>query len=509
MRYLKTYENHFQSNINSEIEDIFFDMINYDRVKIEVNFKRNGLFVRNKDIINVNFISKPGKGFLPLNHIESFDHLNSFLESEGYVYFADGAVYKTYEDKRKSFERDRNLSLLSINYIKNESNESIVHIGESPMRYDINDIFLELKEEKEFETLITIRQESDNQYKSGKYVNIVNQFCKVEISNENRFEYSDIEEYIERLKDYMAMNNFYCYDFSSYFGPGGEKQPKVQMDLRRQYNRFGNGRWTNKWYSFEITFKSLDPKDLTNEELKSDVYKSAADKLKKLGHIKRPEELMKWHEITKQKEVDALKLATLKDCQQMGIYQLFISYRKGGEDFSYKGDFYINLSFDSYNLDEQYPEWKQGESNLWISFSFGVIPVNDDGKEFCKNVAEPIIGLGGDKITYWLGGFWLNISRSIDIETEELKFVPEGKGYFEEYEGSWNLANRASAMKFKTTLYQIFSGDLIIRETPSVPGGMKEQIIDELCNLRGHDIDEFEDIMNSIKVLNINKLYKD
>ena len=152
---------------------------------------------------------------------------------------------------------------------------------------------------------------------------------------------------------------------------------------------------------------------------------------------------------------------------------------------------------------------KEGQNNLWINFGFGVIPVDDEGNEFCKNVIEPMIGLGGDKITYWLGGFWLNISRSIDIETEELKFIPEGRGYFEEYEGGWHLANRASAMKFKNALYQIFSGDIIIRETPSVPGGMKEHIIDELCNERGHDIDEFEAIMNSIKVLNLNKLYKD
>ena len=87
-----------------------------------------------------------------------------------------------------------------------------------------------------------------------------------------------------------------------------------------------------------------------NEELKSDVYKSAADKLKKLGHIKRPEELMKWHEITKQKEIDALKLATLKDCQQMGIYQLSLSYRKGGQDFKYKGDYAVDITINQYDV---------------------------------------------------------------------------------------------------------------------------------------------------------------
>ena len=246
-----------------------------------------------------------------------------------------------------------------------------------------------------------------------------------------------------------------------------------------------------------------------NEELKSDTYKSAADKLAKLGHKQRPEELMKWHQITKQKETDAMKLATLNDCQQLGVYQLYLGYRKDGRTYDYKGDFYINLAFDFYNLDENYPEWKDGGNTLWISFSFGVIPVNEDGKQFCKEVTEPIIGLGGDKITYWLGSFWLNISRAIDPSNEQLRFQPEGKGYFEEYEGNWYLTNRASAMRFKESLYKIFSGDIIVRETSERPGGMKEEIIDELCNERPHDIDEYEDIMNSIKSIRINQLYKD
>lgn len=246
-----------------------------------------------------------------------------------------------------------------------------------------------------------------------------------------------------------------------------------------------------------------------NEELMSSTYKSAADKLAKMCHKQRPEELMKWHEITKQKEIDATKLATLNDCKQLGVYQLYLEYSKGGQTLDYKGDFYINLVWDSYDLDERYSEWKEGENTLWISFSFGVIPVNEDGKQFCKEVVEPIIGLSSDKITYWLGAFWLNISRSIDPSNEQLILHPEGKGYFEEHEGGWHLSNRSSAMKFKDTLFKIFNGDIVIRETPQIPGGMKEQIIDELCNERSHGIDEYEDIMNSIKKINLNRLYKD
>lgn len=354
MKYLKTYENY--SDIESECNYILIDLID-DGIEIDIITREN--------IIKFDFHGK----FIPYKYIETFDHLNSFLESEGYRYFSNGTFYETYEQRRKSFEDGNRLSLLTINYIKDSES--------------------------------------------------------------------------------------------------------------------------------------------ANEELRSDVYKSAADKLTKMGHKKRPEELMKWHEITKQREIDAKKLEVLNDCKQMGVYQLYLGYKKGGQKFDYKGDFYINLVFDSYDLEERYSGWKEGNDTLWINFSFGVIPVNEDGQKFCEEVAKPIIGLGGDKITYWLGAFCLNISRSIDPENEPIRFYPENMGYFEEYEGQWHLSNRSSAIQFRNTLYKIFSGDIIIRETGDKPGGMKEDIIEELCNMREHDIDEYEDVMNSIKRMNLNKLYKD
>jgi hypothetical protein len=57
-----------------------------------------------------------------------------------------------------------------------------------------------------------------------------------------------------------------------------------------------------------------------------------------------------------------------------------------------------------------------------IDFGFGVIPVDEEGQKFCSEVVEHIIGLGGDKLTYWLGSFWLNISRGIDPDKEQLTF---------------------------------------------------------------------------------------
>ena len=78
-----------------------------------------------------------------------------------------------------------------------------------------------------------------------------------------------------------------------------------------------------------------------NEELKADTYKSAADKLAKMGHVKRPEELMKWHVVSKQREKEEAKRKALEEASELGTYKMTIDNR--GEKFT--GDFYIYFYF--------------------------------------------------------------------------------------------------------------------------------------------------------------------
>ena len=74
-----------------------------------------------------------------------------------------------------------------------------------------------------------------------------------------------------------------------------------------------------------------------NEELKADTYKSAADKLTKMGHVKRPEELMKWHVVAKEKEKNEAKRKAIEEASELGVYKMVINNR--GEKFT--GDFYV------------------------------------------------------------------------------------------------------------------------------------------------------------------------
>lgn len=116
MRWIKTYENY--SDLLVQCEDILVDLIQ-DGVSVDV-IKRNKTTYSEKeaDIIRIIFNDKGRESFNPLKYIDSFDHLNSFLESNGYRYFSDGSYYETYGQRRESFQEGGRLLLLAIDYIK-------------------------------------------------------------------------------------------------------------------------------------------------------------------------------------------------------------------------------------------------------------------------------------------------------------------------------------------------------------------------------------------------------
>lgn len=258
-----------------------------------------------------------------------------------------------------------------------------------------------------------------------------------------------------------------------------------------------------------------------NEELKSDTYKSAADKLARMGHVKRPEELMKWHDIAKEKEeiakeearlkaIEEAKRKALEQASKLGIHKLTLRDRST----KFTGDFYVYFSWDSDNFHEYYDEWKNNDnSGFWLSFNISVIPASDESKEFANEVLSKEAGISNDG-KCWLGHFGINLSEGgngyDDDGKQTLVLKPSG-GYYEEewYNIDWDMADRASAQKFKKMLYDVFSGEIVFNDSEKVPGGIKEEIIEELCNEKGHDLSEYLDFVESIKKIRLNQLYKD
>jgi hypothetical protein len=124
MRYLKAYESYSLDEkkervyIVNQCGDIFFDLI-HDGSSIDVSFPRwKSISEEPADILRIIFNDRSRSSFNPLKYIDSFYHLDSFLQSRGYKYFSDGSWYDTHEKLMKSFERGHDLLLLEVNYIR-------------------------------------------------------------------------------------------------------------------------------------------------------------------------------------------------------------------------------------------------------------------------------------------------------------------------------------------------------------------------------------------------------
>lgn len=124
MRIIKTYESYSLDEkkervyLVNQCEEIFFDLI-HDGSSIDVSFPgRKSISGEPADILRIVFNDRTRESFNPLKYIDSFYHLDSFLQSKGYKYFSDGSWYDTHEKLMKSFEKGSDLLLLQINYIR-------------------------------------------------------------------------------------------------------------------------------------------------------------------------------------------------------------------------------------------------------------------------------------------------------------------------------------------------------------------------------------------------------
>lgn len=396
-------------------------------------------------------------------------------------------------------------------------NEAKAYVGTSPMKSDIEDILFDLSDEG-FGTHITM-WEDDGAVK-GLYLQFNKSAgCRVQIGSENKFEYSDISDTVERLKDYMADNNHYVSEFTC-LDRMGEKVPMIAAEFNRQFNRLSDGKWTERFYYFTIEFRKIF--DKVSEDLDPRTYISAADKLQKFGHKRRPEILRSWaNEVRERQRVERKRIA-LEEAKKLGVYSFNFKDFKG----NFKGNCYIYFSWINDVFGEDVEYWRQEEnSSLWLRFSMGFIPADAETLAFFEDQQSIIYkNYGGpnDNGVYWLQDFAINLSLSFneitpevrlkypDVEDFEKELVPGNVSYFEEVDMSTiYLADRASAQKFKTMLFKLFNSEIIFLPTGSNPGGLIEKIREEMCGDLGFGFDEYLRFVESIKRLRLNLLYRD
>jgi hypothetical protein len=397
----------------------------------------------------------------------------------------------------------------------------------SELKSTVEDLLIDLRDE-EFETKV-----SETDYHSQKVK------VKVSIERDKEFTYSDIKLQIESVWSYLngegfEIEHFTCVEDENFeesedeftinqkikgyhwttdpetFGVKSiekEYQRKPQINKSQVYDPMNFDRIEKCFFSIIFT-KYLS----TNEELKPQTYISAADKLTKLGHIKRPEQLKAWAETIKQREIDAKHKMALEQAKKLGQFQLRFVGRGSEIRFA---NCYIQLYFNSdYYLSEMLPEWLDGERNtLWSQIMFGVHPVSEEDLEvlnwFSGDIKDYTNRMNG---IIWLQDVYINLTNQYckDENGVKLPMVSTGSVSIESSEFSEvYFANRREAIKFRNLLVDLFEGDIDYIQ----PNGkdFKEDIIETWCDHeeRPVELSELEDFIDKLRMIRLNSLYRD
>ena len=309
------------------------------------------------------------------------------------------------------------------------------------------------------------------------------------------FEMDRIEYYIEALISYLSELGFKLSEDTKIIRTDRIVNPM-------NFHSEGFSTFCDLWFI-------RDEPEETNEELKYQSYQSAADKLKKFGHVKRSEELQKWSDEIKKRETDAKAKMYEEDAKELGTYQMNIS---GYKKKIAQGNFYISFYLNTDTINDQFNNWYDG-GQLWLEFPFGVIPADDETK--AKMIEDIEAGYGKPyNGMYYFQSMYLNFSKAFTWDSEEEKkswvMEPTGSISMEDYgEVIASFSNRSSAVRFKRALIDVFEGKIVLRETDKDPGGVKGMLMDELCSERDRTFEEFLSFIDSLKKININSLYKD
>lgn len=242
-----------------------------------------------------------------------------------------------------------------------------------------------------------------------------------------------------------------------------------------------------------------------NEELKSSTYLSASRKLKKMGHVDRADRLKDWGIKREMDESMERWRENVEAFSRFGEFKFKITNPETGETLV--DNFYLILTFDELLF---YESIADGE----FPFFVGIIPKNEETIKKCEELM-PTAEFGNG--LYW--AMFFNIS--FDIVQKEVKFKSVNLfNYDESLSGDVNLADRASAGRFKNLISRIFSDSEL-----NYPSGytdaeyMYEVLVRSIMHNQNFSdyttlidgkitVFELESVSQWLKTFSANKLYK-
>ena len=254
-----------------------------------------------------------------------------------------------------------------------------------------------------------------------------------------------------------------------------------------------------------------------NEELKASTYKSAADKLTKMGHKRRGGELLSFATRREDEEKQA-RLKATRD--EMARFEPFNIVVEGNDERS--GRFFISASPDVSWLGDAIHDWIYDDMQYGLSLSieFGIMPADEETEMEFKDFKwspEQWEGIS------WPNRMYFGIDKPI---TPEFEAWDRDIFYF---------TTRADAMRFKTMMIEMLEGKIEwwnrnwYKEKNPIQG-IKDTISDEAMinriekiagyqnneadaeRIRGLDFTgklNYQNIIDSAKNIRINSIYRD
>jgi len=234
-----------------------------------------------------------------------------------------------------------------------------------------------------------------------------------------------------------------------------------------------------------------------NEELKSQTFRNAARKLKKIGHDKRAIDLEEYSKVVQREE-------SLKTWRK--VVELYSP--EGKFDFILKKDnkeitekFFLHMDFaEDQTLDSYYVDGNKFEGTL--SFQIGLIPTN---LEFIESIPSWYNSDYFHNGCYWVSWISLDYKSDSDGNIEIVKF----NNYYENEEFPYDVDHpRSTANKLRKLFIEIFSKKVDYPSGFTDISDMEKKVYDTMNNKLNIKSYSGDCIVDFFKKVSVNTMYK-
>ena len=269
----------------------------------------------------------------------------------------------------------------------------------------------------------------------------------------------------------------------------------------------------------------------TINELKSSTYKSAATKLKQMGHIRRSGELEEWTKEVENKERDARELENFNSFKHDVPFKINLVKAKWNSntksrdhEIMMSGNFYLKPSFDYDWARDQYNDNVGGEGtteySYYMPFEVGLMAADDEAKELFRLIEDKL----SDEVyegVYWTQRLYYKI-----INEGAKEITPTGEFSWECRESDEIMfENRSEALRFKKMFVDAVHGRNTFGNSKWCPS-MHEQLkkfflgdwlqrynrdtksYDKLDRSDVFNEEAFKRFLDSTNRMSVNQLYK-